>query len=209
MEIVLVLVNAPQTPKEEVRYLSTIYRKVRTFADTRYHWDCNTMANEGARISKRLRTWFHNTDFFSNRPNMDSIARYSFALQEGILMAKKTTPQNTYERAEWKGFLEYQMSDAELEAGTAWELGDADLLEGIVSLTGRGYKLTASYNAKSGAATATLMAGQEQGRLSGYALSAKGTDARDAMKLLFYKHWHILDEDWSGLLEVGKRVTRG
>lgn len=209
MDSLYVLRYLPENEKEKICFLQTVYEKARTLRGARYHRHCNILATEGARVSARLRTWFHATDFFSNAQNLASIARYAITLQEGILMAKKTTSTKDFVRTEWKGFLDYRLSDAELQAAEEWELSDTDLVEGVLSLTAKGYKLTASYSAKTGAATATLMAGVEQDKLNGWALSARGSDARDAIKLLFFKHWHSLEEDWSELLEVNKPVARG
>lgn len=125
------------------------------------------------------------------------------------MMAKKTSTIKDFERAEWKGFLEYRLSDAELAAASEWDLSDTDVIEAFINLTAKGYKLTVTYSAKSGASTATLMAGVEQGKASGWALSAKGEDARDAVKLLLYKHYHALEESWDAMLDVKRPVARG
>lgn len=167
------------------------------------------MASEGSRLSARLRTWWHATNFFDNTQNLVSISRFAISLQEVIMAAKKTGANRDFQRGDWQGFLEYRLSDAELLAAAEWEVSDTDIVEAIVNLIAKGYNLKTSYSVKTGAATATLIAGQEQGKLSGWAVSAKGTDGRDALKLLFYKHYHALDEDWTPLLDVGRPVARG
>lgn len=209
MDGIYVLCYVPEHTPSPVRFLSTVYARARTFRGERYHRHCNIMATEGARISTRLRTWWHAADFFSNAQNLASISRFAISLQEGIMATKKVTANKDFERAEWKGFLEYRLSDTELLTAEEWDVSDTDLVEGVVNLTAKGYKLTVTYSSKTGAATATLMAGNEQGKLSGWALSARGRDGRDALKLLFYKHWHALEEDWASLLDVGKPVARG
>lgn len=209
MDFVIVPRYVPSDTKTSVRFVSSLYTKARTFRDARIHRDCNRLASEGARLNARLRTWWHATDYFSNAPNIQSLSRFSIIYQEGLLMAKNVTPAKDFKRTEWKGFLERPMTDAELASADEWEVSDVQLIEGILALTNNGYKLTLSYSGKAKTATATLMAGDDHGRLAGYALSAKGADGREAIKLLMYKHYHLLEELWLPLLEVRPPIRRG
>ena len=86
---------------------------------------------------------------------------------------------------------------------------DEELLDGVITLSEAGYKFTLSYNPVSKAATATLQAGDAHPKLVGWALSARGTDGRDAVKMLLYKHHECLKGDWTGLLTAEKPVQRG
>jgi len=209
MDFVIVPYYMVSDAPQKIRFLSSPFNKARTFSDYRLHRACNHLATEGARICQRLRTWKHTTDYFSNATNLTTLSRFAVIYQEELLMAKKTTPTSDFKRAEWKGFLERPFTEQELFEADQWTLDDVGICEGVVSLTAEGYKLTVSYSAQTKACTATLMAGEQQARLSGWALSAKGADGRDALKLLCYKHYHLLGEDWLPLLDVGKRVIRG
>lgn len=124
------------------------------------------------------------------------------------MSAKKKTTEFSRESS-WKGFLEYRLSDLELMDADQAAITDEELLDGVVTLSDAGYKLTLSYNAVTKTATATLQAGETLPKLVGWALSARGVDGREAIKLLLYKHHECLKGDWTPLLSVERPVQRG
>lgn len=186
-----------------VHLLASRWSDRRTQGAVRRFATCATL------LSARLARWYNASDFFTNRDNLEVFARASNIWKEELIMARNSKKTNDFQRDTWKGFVERRLTDQELFEATEWQFSDADMVECIVALTEVGYKFTASFNGATKAATATLHAGEPQGKSAGWALSAKGENARDALKLLMYKHYHILHEDWSELLGEKPFVQRG
>lgn len=121
---------------------------------------------------------------------------------------RKPTPTQT-NRPEWKGFLERNLTDGELEAADAWQPKPIQIFELVHALLEDGYDLSLSYNHNFKAATATIKDVRESRATGGYALSAKDDNGAAALKLVLYKHFTVLDRDWSQLLDQPKRSKRG
>lgn len=170
---------------------------------------CREMETSARMFSARLRTWYNANDYFANRITLTNCAVFAIAKDRVTRMpVKKKTTEFNRESA-WKGFLEYRLSDLELIDADEAVITDEELLDGVVTLSELGYKFTCSYNATSKTATATLQAGDALPKLTGWALSARGRDGREAIKLLLYKHHECLKGDWLPLLEVERPVQRG
>ena len=167
------------------------------------------METSARMFSSRLSTWYNQNDYFCNRATITSIAVFSIAKDMVTRMPAKKKPNEFVRESVWKGFLEYRLSDLELIDADEAVISDEELLDGVVTLTEGGYKFTASYNATSKTATATLQAGDALPKLVGWALSARGRDCREAIKLLLYKHHECLKGDWLPLLTVERPVQRG
>lgn len=209
MDLFLVLNHVSVRTETPPRHLPTVYRLARTWGGERYHRGCNAMATAALRFSQRLSTWYNANDYFDNRTTLDNIARYSIEMDTLTNMPPKKQTQNFSRETSWKGFLEYRLSDMELLDADEQVVTDEDLLESVVNLVNSGYKLTASYSATTKTATATLQAGDALEKYSGWALSARDKDARNALKLLLYKHFECLKGDWASLLAAEKPIQRG
>jgi len=199
---------APPTPAKP-HFLPSVYTMARTWRGARYHRYCNEMETAARRFNLRLSTWYNANDYFSNRTTLELSATFSIAKDLVTRMpSKRKTNEFTRESA-WKGFVEYRLSDLELMDADQAVITDEELLDGVVTLSEQGYKFTCSYNSVTKTATATLQAGEALPKLVGWALSARGRDGREAIKLLLYKHHECLKGDWLPLLAVERPVQRG
>lgn len=124
-------------------------------------------------------------------------------------MPKKPIPRNTNERPEWKGFIERRMSDAELEAFDNDQATDTDILAATVELAVSGYDIKLSYSERLKAFTCTLVDQDSSRKTAGYALSAQDATGREALRMACYKHFVILEGDWTHLLGGTPTVRRG
>lgn len=152
-------------------------------------------------------SWYHPTNFFDAYPTIKKMHR----LREKYAMATRTknNKQTTYNRPDWKGFLERPMSDEELEHADEWKPKPLEIFELVHAVVEDGYDLSLSYNHNFKAATATIKDVRESRVTGGYALSAKDDTAPMALKLVLYKHFTLLEKDWSKLLDQPKRSKRG
>src|SRR5688572_9587596 len=209
MDLLLVLDYVSAAEETPPPFVSTVYRLARTWRGERYHRHWNAMESAARVFSQRLSAWFNANDYFAKRTTFTNIARYSIEKDMVSRMPAQKKTQTFNRESNWKGFLEYRLSDMELLDADEQVISDEELLESVVKLVESGYKLTASYSATTKSATATLQAGDALPKLSGWALSAKDKDARGALKLLLYKHFECLKEDWLPLLGSEKPVQRG
>lgn len=209
MDLYLVLHYVPERSQATPQRVSKIYTMARTWRGAGYHRACNAMASAAGEFSYRLSAWFNTNDYFSNPRTMQAVSRYLIAQEEIVKMAKKQTVPAFNRESTWKGFLEYRMTDLELLDADETVVTDEWLMEEYIKLIMAGDKLTGTYKASSKTATATMQAGETQGELAGWAISAAGRDPREALKLLFYKHYECLKQNWKQLLEADRPVRRG
>jgi len=209
MDLLIVPCHVPAEPQAKKAFMPTVYGLARTWRGERYHRSCNAMASAAGRFSQRLSTWYNANDYFDNRTTFENIARYSIEKDMVTRMPAKRKTTEFNRESTWKGFLEYRLSDLELIDADETVVSDEEMLESVIRLLETGYKFTASYSATTKTATATLQAGDALPKLTGWALSAKGSNGRDALKLLLYKHFECLKEDWTPLLGSERPAIRG
>lgn len=152
-------------------------------------------------------SWYHSSNFFDAYLTIKRMYR----LREKFTMATRTkkTNQTTYNRPDWKGFLERPMTEEELAHADEWKPKPLEIFELVHSLVEDGYDVSLSYNHNFKASTATIKDVRESRATGGYALSAKDDTAPMALKLVLYKHYTLLNKDWSQLLDQPKRSKRG
>lgn len=93
-------------------------------------------------------------------------------------------------------FVDCQLTQFQKDAFKATEEDRDVLYEKIPTLLQAGYKLTTSWNGMRGSFCATLLA-PDTSRNSNKGLSAFAGDIFTAMRLAVFKHFYILEEDWS------------
>lgn len=120
---------------------------------------------------------------------------------------KKPIPQTT--KAEWRGFLERPLSESELEACDGWKPKATDIWEHLTGIVASGIDVSLSYSASLKATTCTFKDQRTDSKTAGYALSARGDDALDSIRLMIYKHNAALQGDWTPLLSAPPKPKRG
>lgn len=164
-------------------------------------WYAGLIADEMTRYAASYR---QPTDMFSKGRIWNLLDEYR---ENTGTMPKKTTRQLD-ERPEWKGFLDYRMTDEQIVQCDNWKPKPAemwDLLDGVLLAD---YRLTLSYNKKTKLASVTIV---DEGDRStaGFALSTSDTDGALALKASMYKHYELLKTDWSALVDTPPRARRG
>lgn len=124
------------------------------------------------------------------------------------MAGKKTTPTFA-SRPEYKGFLEYKLSDVELEECDGWHEKDEEIWEYVHALIENNYDVSLSYSHKSKLTTVTLKDQSPTRKTAGYYLSAQDESATAAIKLAIWKHFKVLEQDWTRLLDQPVKARRG
>lgn len=163
-------------------------------------------------LLKRCFGWYEHRNIFQN-PSFSIL--YSRFREANAAMAKRgfsRTPQ--IEKAAFNGFIEYRLSDEQLEALDMWEITAMDMFSYCDNLTTKGIKLSLSYNPNTKLATCSLM--DERKKLengdanpaAGRMLSTSDTTCALALKAAVYKHFHALEENWAPLIAAPSQGGR-
>jgi len=130
-----------------------------------------------------------------------SILLYKFRAEYAAMSGRK--PKETRAaRAKWVGFLDYRLSEEEIDGLDAWSPPVAEIWEGVDKLIEDGYRLALSYNAQFKVATCTIMDDDSNRKAGGYGLSSSDTDGAGALKAALYKHFIVLEGKWDRLLDA-------
>jgi hypothetical protein len=113
-----------------------------------------------------------------------------------IMAGAKVTPKR--EEQEWKGFVNYVLSEEDKAAYSEWDVDDHDLWLLVAGHEQCGYKLSHTYNAKNDTFNANYVCNDEKSPNKGYCLSAFAPDWYNAVKILAFKHEVVLDGIWVG-----------
>lgn len=167
-------------------------------------WEANERAID---LYNAAVNWKHPTNFFDAYRTSGRL--WVFRELISTVTTKRKPTANTFNRPDWKGFLERPMTEEELTNADDWKPKPLEVFEFVHSVIQDGYDLSLSFNHNYGSATATLKDVREGRVTGGYALSAKDENAASALKLVLYKHFTILERDWSQLLDQPKRTKRG
>lgn len=120
---------------------------------------------------------------------------------------KKRDPIPDVSKAEWKGFLDYRLSDDELQELDNWKPKPNELWAEIDEAIGAGYRFTLTYNAKTHLASCTIIDDSNMRPSGGYALSSADSDGASALKMAIFKHLK-LDRVWNSLLDKPQPLGR-
>jgi len=170
--------------------------------DLEFQWALALFADE---LLKRAASYREAKDLFVTSKFM---SKFSLFRQERATMAsrKKVDPIVQEDKAEWKGFLDYRLSDAELEELDSWKPRPTDVFAEVDAAITTGFRFTLTYNLKTKLASCTIICDDASKRYGGYALSSSDEDGAGALKMAIFKHVK-LGRVWDEL--VGKDVPRG
>ena len=117
-------------------------------------------------------------------------------------MAGKRVKDSTPKRATWIGFLDFRLSEAQIDELNDWQPSVAEVWEKVDALLLGGYKITLSYNPKFHTSSVTLIDEDGSRKSGGYGLSSSHTDGALALKTALFKHFVVLEGTWETLLDA-------
>lgn len=139
---------------------------------------------KGARLANLLTGW------------AEEWANILYNGQEILGMATKPKSQGY---GEWKGFKDFRLTAEQLEGFASFEPHDDDLMDLVQATLANDYKLTFTYNGQSDTYNAAATANGEKDPNKGYTMSAFAPSVYAALRLLMYKHWVLLDQNWDNV----------
>lgn len=110
-------------------------------------------------------------------------------------MAKQTTPKKA-PKIEWKGYLNVNLDVDDESAFDTWETKRIFTIHDVSVLVDNGYRFALNWDNFHSGFIASLYSGSTKLAWPGYTLTAWAEDWETAVRLLFYKHYIMCEEDW-------------
>jgi len=101
--------------------------------------------------------------------------------------------------SDWKGFKDFRLTADQLEGFAAFDTHDDDLMDLVQATLANDYKLTFTYNGQSDTYNAAATSNGEKDPNKGYTMSAFAPSMYAALRLLMYKHWVLLEQNWDNV----------
>jgi len=149
-------------------------------------------------------TWYNNHDCITS-PRF--AARWAIARKELPTMARNAK-NNAPKRADWKGFLDYRLTEDELNELQEWQPTPAEIWESVDTLLQGDYRVTLSYSSATKIATCSIIDDSRERASGGWALSSAHVDGAQALKAAVFKHFLKFNGDWTPLLDAGAPTGR-
>jgi len=111
-------------------------------------------------------------------------------------------------KVEFKGYLRVNLTDEQDADFDLWSPSQEVKLSDLDILLNNGYKFSLFWDEFHEGVSCGLMANSPKLAWSGWILSAWSDNVEDAIKLLFYKHYIICEEDWEHFYDVVEKQHR-
>lgn len=119
--------------------------------------------------------------------------------------SKKSTKAR---KVEFKGYLRVNLTDEQDAHFERWAEAQVIQLSDFDILVNNGFKVGFSWDSFHDGVVASLFANDPKLAWSGWILTAWDADVESAIKLLFYKHYIICEEDWEKFYDVVEKTHR-
>jgi hypothetical protein len=111
-------------------------------------------------------------------------------------------------KVEWKGYLRVNLTPEQEEYFDGWFPAQNIQISDFGILANNGFKFSISWDDFHDGVSASLYANSSKLAWSGWTLTAWADSVEEAVALLFFKHYHICEEDWERFYDVVERSGR-
>lgn len=111
-------------------------------------------------------------------------------------------------KIEWKGFLNVNLSAEDETIFEQWETERTFGISDVAVLVDNGYKFALNWDTHHDGFVASLYSGSPKLAWTGWTLTAWAGDVETAMRLLFFKHYYLAEEDWEQFTGKVERLNR-
>ena len=101
----------------------------------------------------------------------------------------------------FKGYVQHNLKREEKDAYDAWEVSEEWLWEHVEVMVDNLYKISVSYDKYNSTYQCSATANGVVDGNSGWVLVARAPDCYNAMRLLLFKHFILMESDWSAFQE--------
>jgi hypothetical protein len=121
-------------------------------------------------------------------------------------VAKKSTGK--VNKIEWQGYLNVNLSAEDEAIFDAWEVNRVFSFGDVTILADNGYKFSLAWDDRHNGIVASLYASNNKLAWPGWTLTAWAADVETAVRLLFFKHYSLCEEDWERFTGKVERMNR-
>ncbi len=150
-------------------------------------------------LLKRLYSWYGSDNLFASPRFLLLVSQ--FREISATMAGNKASDKKTTTKAKWVGFLDYRLSDEQLQELDEWSPNAIEVFEAVDGILLAGFRLTLSYNQNTKLATCTIIDDDAKRKSGGYGLSTADANCAAALKAAVYKHSLVLQGNWDELLD--------
>lgn len=193
------------TPPYLPRSRITQYERYRDRTNRQY---VHYLKAQAAHLHKRVQSWSNPTNLFETGNFL--VLHHDFREYYHKLMGTKRKTNTTETiKPDWKGFIEYRLSEDELAALDAWQPEPHEIWEAVELMLSAGYVLKLSYNTERHEGYCTVVDQNPRGKTSGWAVGNTDTNGLLALKMAVYKHFQVFKDGWPIPNGDGPKTRRG
>jgi len=159
-------------------------------------------------LLKRAASYREKNDLFGAYKFANKLALYRETNAQ-MAQRKRKAPIQSNERPEWQGFLDLRLDDEQLALLDGWKPKPTEIWDMVDEMVEAGYRFIISYNRVTKLASTTVMDDDIDRKTGGWGLSSSDTDGASALKMAVFKHYHVLNGDWTPLLGQPSKSRRG
>lgn len=111
-------------------------------------------------------------------------------------MPKKSPTRNEYTPIPFNGFIDLNLTDAQLESQKAWKIDPETLLDGVLKLCEEGYAMKLRWDSYNECHQCTITPQSRDHAYAGWYLTGRGSSPEKAIKQCLWLHYHVLDTVW-------------
>lgn len=112
-------------------------------------------------------------------------------------MPSKKETKKRVPKVEWQGYLTVNLSAEDDVIYDSWAIDKNIGLSDINELVENGYKFSLGWDDYNDAPVASLYANSTKLEWAGWVLTGWAGNYEDAIKLLFFKHYELCEENWN------------
>lgn len=176
-----------------------LYGRLRSHEERFFRLQCDWLQREAFNLQTKAQSHRQPEDLNASLRWAARYMEWHMGWEKTVMAGKKTYKADDA-RAEWKGFVELRLSDAQLTELDGWKCPPAAVFELLSRLIVSGYRWTGSYNADRKLACVVVTANASELSWSGWGMSSFDADIYQAAKMACFKHFYLLAEDWTPLL---------
>jgi len=131
--------------------------------------------------------------------------------EDRIMARKSSNPEAPVVKPNMQAiqWINRQLTEEEKEIHDSAKLSPDKTFKGLLSVGLQGYNFSLKWDAYSSCYQATLIPYNTANTNYGYGLSARAADPHRAISLLLYKHYEVLQEDWTSAAKPVRNSYEG
>jgi len=208
MLITLHVVDTPPPPIE--CFSNLLYNLAHRYETSRRSVPAQNALGYAEQAYTLLKSWRQPVSPMKSSKFLTYLILFTQSYVECLYMSKRATKPLAQSVPGNLVFVNFRLSPEQLAEYDDLKITPAQVMSTLTATLMEGYRFSCSYNPEKKQANAMIVNVQADSPAFNHALSAFSGDCADAVKLVLYKHVHLLGGDWTALLQPSEqRSNRG